>query len=331
MTRQQKILLNYVIGPVLFVILAASIYLKVVSQPDLKEKIKVIQLAFTGQKASLFIVLFCLMICNWGIESRKWQLLMRPIQPVGYLRAFRAVLSGLSFSLFIPNGVGEYFGRMVYMDEGNRLKSISLSIAGSMSQVIITSIAGVISLHYLKQGAWLQSNVLVSVPIFWINLVLSMMWMGTIVLVVVYFRISWLSKIFGKISFIQRYQYFIEHLETFTTFDLTKILSLSFFRFLVFTTQYLVTLHLFEAAVPLPVALATVSVVFLVLLVLPTIPAADLGLRGQTAIQLFGLVSSNSIAIIATTTTIWFLNLILPAMAGSLFIAGIRLFKKDIK
>lgn len=316
------------LGPILFIILAISIYYKIQSQPDLQEKTTLIKNAFNSNNLTLIIVLVLLMFCNWGIESRKWQLLMRPIQQVSFLKSFRAVLSGLSFSLFIPNGIGEYFGRIVYMDEGNRLKSISLTIAGSMSQVIITTLAGIISLIYLKEHAWQHAPLIQGLSIFWINIILSMIIMGAIVLILVYYRLSWLSRIFEKIPVVHKYRYFIEHLSTISTKDLTKILGLSLARFSVFTAQYIVALEIFKSGVALPEAMATVSVMFLVLLVLPTIPAADLGLRGQTALQLFGLISTNAIAIIATTATIWFVNLILPAMAGSLFVAGIRIFKK---
>ena len=43
--------------------------------------------------------------------------------------AYKAVLSGVSLSLFVPNGIGDYAGRLVYMREGNRLKSITLTPA----------------------------------------------------------------------------------------------------------------------------------------------------------------------------------------------------------
>lgn len=326
--KQHKILINYVLGPVLFLILAVSIYYKVESQPDLEEKTNYIKNAFAKENHTLIILLVSLMICNWAIESRKWQLLMRPIQRISFLRAFRAVLSGLSFSLFIPNGIGEYFGRIVYMDEGNRLKSISLTIAGSMSQVIITALAGIIGLFYLKENAWQHTPIIQGLSFFWINIVLSMIIMGAFVLIMVYYRLSWLSSLFEKIPIVHKYRYFIEHLETFSAKELTKILGLSFIRFSVFTAQYVLALNIFKTGVGLPDAIATVSVIFLVLLVLPTIPAADLGLRGQTALQLFGLICTNAVGIVATTAIIWFVNLILPAMAGSLFIAGIRIFKK---
>jgi hypothetical protein len=74
-------------------------------------------------------------------------------------------------------------------------------------------------------------------------------------------------------------------------------------------------------------AVCTTSVLFLVLVILPTIPVADLGMRGEAGLQLFGILTANKIGIVATTAGIWLVNLIVPAMAGSLFILGIKLFR----
>jgi uncharacterized membrane protein YbhN (UPF0104 family) len=49
-----------------------------------------------------------LLFVNWGIEARKWQLMMRPVQRVSFLTSVKAILSGLALSLFLPNGFGEY-------------------------------------------------------------------------------------------------------------------------------------------------------------------------------------------------------------------------------
>jgi hypothetical protein len=74
-------------------------------------------------------------------------------------------------------------------------------------------------------------------------------------------------------------------------------------------------------------AVCTVCVLFLVLAILPTIPVADLGMRGEAGLQLFGILTTNATGIVATTSGIWLINLILPAVAGSLFIFGIKIFR----
>ena len=70
---------------------------------------------------------------------------------------------------------------------------------------------------------------------------------------------------------------------------------------------------------------------FLALAIVPTIALAELGIRGKLSIYLFGLFSTNTLGIILTASTIWLINLIVPALAGSLFMVGIKLFKKEEK
>jgi hypothetical protein len=72
-----------------------------------------------------------------------------------------------------------------------------------------------------------------------------------------------------------------------------------------------------------------VSVLFLCLAIWPTIAILELGLRWEYSLFLFSLYSSNTVGIYAVATAIWLINLVVPAMAGSLFLLGLRIFKKE--
>ena len=74
-------------------------------------------------------------------------------------------------------------------------------------------------------------------------------------------------------------------------------------------------------------AVFTTCVLFLVLAILPTIPFADVGLRSEAGLQLFGIISVNTLGIVATATGIWLVNLIIPSIFGSLFMLGVRIFR----
>ncbi len=70
-----------------------------------------------------------------------------------------------------------------------------------------------------------------------------------------------------------------------------------------------------------------VGVMLTLLAIIPTTALAELGIRGKMSLLLLGLISTNSVGIIATAAGIWLINLILPAIAGTLFILGIRIFR----
>jgi uncharacterized membrane protein YbhN (UPF0104 family) len=129
--------------------LSYSIYRQIKNQTDLAQAWGGIRESLNSKKIWNLIVVMLLMILNWSIESVKWKLSVKKIQEVSFIRAFKAVLSGVSFSVSTPNRMGEYLGRILYMDEGNRLKTVSTTIVGSISQLIITLLMGCIGLLIL--------------------------------------------------------------------------------------------------------------------------------------------------------------------------------------
>jgi hypothetical protein len=324
--RRYKILLNYIIGPLLFVVLSVSIYYKVKHQANLQETKEMMRGAVSGSNVLLIVFLVLLMLINWSIEARKWQVLVSRVERVNFFTAFSAVLSGLSLSLFVPNGIGDYAGRILYMQEGNRLRSVTLTLVGSMAQLIVTLTGGLIALLYLR-NTWHTAELFKGLSFFWINGIMFMIAMGALLMLFIYFKLSWLTVMFEKIPFVYKYRFMVEKLEHISIADLTRILWLSVVRFGVFIVQYLLMLHIFNVQLNMLDAACTVSVLFLVMAILPTIPVADLGMRGEAALQLFGILTTNNMGIIATTAGIWFVNLIIPAVAGSLLILGIKLFR----
>lgn len=327
--KRFKTILNYIIGPLLFIILAFVIYSKIKNQPDLSQKLQVVKNIFTQQNIPQLIILFLLLCINWGIESRKWQLLMRPIQNVSFLTSVKAILSGLALSLFLPNGFGEYPARALYMNDGNRLRSVALNVAGSMAQLIVTLVTGILSLIYLRNFTWSDKPALQNFSLLWLDWIILIIIGATVLLIVIYFRLSWLTKLFARIPFIVKYKYFIQGLEAFHWKELTRILNLSFVRFIVFVVQYIVVLRLLNVKIELADAICTTCVLFLVLAILPTIPFADVGVRTEAGTQLFGLITPDFFGIVATTSLIWLINLIIPSIAGSLFLLNIKIFRKQ--
>lgn len=69
-----------------------------------------------------------------------------------------------------------------------------------------------------------------------------------------------------------------------------------------------------------------ISIFFLWLALGPTITLFELGLRWEYSILLLGTMSDNVVGIYATATAIWLLNLVLPALLGSLSVLSVRKF-----
>ncbi|MBK5272907.1 MAG: flippase-like domain-containing protein [Bacteroidia bacterium] len=329
LNRNIKIFVNYFLGPLLFVWLSWTIYWQIKNQPDLTKTWLHVRESFSSPLVWNLFAVIVLMVINWFIETIKWKLAIKKIQHISFLKAFKAVLSGVSFSVSSPNRVGEYLGRLLYVDEGNRLKAISLTIVSNISQLIITLLFGCMGLIILFPK--LESGHIVSD--IWIRAILYGVLAVLVILTLFYFRLPVLVKWIDRWPGSRRYAYLIKALEEFDATLLIQLLSLSAVRFIVFTVQYYLLFRLFDVPVFWWQGFWTVSVSFLVLAIIPTIAIIELFQRRMIVNTIVGLYSANELGITLTTAGIWFINLIVPAITGSLLILSIKkIFKnKDEK
>ena len=326
--RKLKIIIRYVVGPLLGAWLFYSLYQQIRGQPHLRDSLVLMKDAPFGKSSWKFWLVIMLALVNWGIEARKWQVLLKPLQSIRFLRAYRSVLSGLALSLNTPNRMGEYGGRILYVKEGSRLKAISLSIAGSISQLIITLALGCGGLVYLIYFSNLQTEYVMGLSLYWIKFLLLISSIITGFLLLFFFRLSWLIKLLEKIPYSSRFTQYLNVLEQFTAKILLRLLSLSFFRYLVFVLQYILLLQLLHVEIFWFDCFWIISILFLVLAIVPSFAIADLGIRGKFSTALLSLYSANIVGILGTTFGIWCINLFIPAFAGSILILGIKFFKE---
>ncbi len=251
---------------------------------------------------------------------------MRPLERVSWWTALKAIFSGVALSVITPNRIGEYGGRMLYLHEGNRVRSIPLTLIGSLSQLIITLLAGISGMIAVK-NIWQETAIDHTIPVLFMNASLYLLSLISLILLIFYFKLSAFTRWVEKMPMSARLKRYIEAADNFSFSHLFNILWLSFFRYLVFTLQYVWLLQVMQVELSLTQGFVLVSVLFLLLAVYPTFALLELVVRQQLGILIFGLVSSNSLGIIAASTGIWLINLVMPAILGSLLIPLIRLYK----
>lgn len=289
-----------------------------------------IRASMQGKQSWMLWAVFALMFINWGIEARKWQVLLKPLEKISWLKAYQATFAGLAFAVNTPNRIGEYGGRIIYISESNRLKAVSLTVVGSMSQLLVTLLAGCVGLAYLLNlSQSIRAEMFTSSVIFWIQVMLYVITVLVLIGFLFYFRLGWMIKIIDRVPAFSRVVPYINVLEGLTPNHLLRILSLSCTRYLVFVSQYILMIRLMQVDVSVWQAFWLVTVIYLVLALVPTIALAEIGLRGKISLELFGLVSVNNIGIVAATVGIWAVNLIIPALIGSLFVLRIKIFKNQ--
>ena len=327
LNKNIKIFLNYFLGPLLFIWLSASIYSQVRHQPDLATSWIKIKQSIDSPKIWYLVLGVVLMFFNWSIEAIKWKISIQNIQPVHFFKSFRAVLSGVSFSVSTPNRMGEYLGRVLYIEEGNRLRAVSLTITSSMSQLIITLFFGLIGLFWFRSRIETGEMLKGIESSLWLQVLQCGVVIVLAILTVFYFRLSLLARLVERLRNGQKYVWLVSSLTGIHATLLLKLLSLSAIRYVVFIVQYFLLFRLFEVNIEWWQCFWAVSVIFLVLAIIPTFAIAELGIRGKVSLKLLELFSANSLGITVATATIWLINLVVPAIAGSLLILSIKIFK----
>ena len=316
------------LGPILFLWLAYSIYQQVQHHKDLDQSWNLIKQTLVEKGWKVISFVFVLMILNWGLEARKWQLLATKVQPISYWSAYKAILTGQAFALNTINRSVDFVGKVLYLEKGNRLRAIGLSLIGSMSQILVTFSLGFISLTILRFTLLDNQAILPGLSVFWLDALLIGLIPGIFLFGVFYFNVALVIRWMERIPFVSKYKFFLEKMENLHNKELTRILLLSLFRYVVFVVQNVLLLKVFGVAANWQILVCLISVLFMLMAMIPTIALAELGIRGKLSLELFGLVSTNQLSILAASSGIWIINLIIPAMLGTFFLLGLRLFKQ---
>ena len=254
--------------------------------------------------------LIMLMFCNWSVEAIKWQLLVNKITHVNFLTSLRAVFSGVTISFFTPNRVGEFAGRMMFLNPEIRVQSVLSTFIGSISQLIITIIAGLAGMSVLL-NYFFQVSPAIQTTVIILSISLS------VVLLFFFLHLKWITKLSLIQKFPERIKKYISVFENYSSHDLKKVLMFSFIRFLLFTFQYWLLLRMAGVILPFTTAALCISLIFLVLALIPTIAIAELAFRGSVALGVLQVFSSNTEGILIASFGLWFINLALPAAIGS--------------
>jgi hypothetical protein len=329
LNKNIKLIVNYFLGPVIFLLLLYVIYLQLIQKSNWQGSLQQIEHAFSGPGQWKMWMVFLLMIVNWGLEAKKWQISIAQIQPISFWRAFKATLTGSTMASFTPNRMGEYLGRILYVKKGKRIHSIALNFICSMAQIIITLLIGCWGILYLQ--FYPHEYVMPGFPAFHmaLKILFVLVLLVLVFLVLLYFRLSWLVMLIGWLKLPSKYLVYVKILERVSSSILLRILLLSFLRYCVFIVQYFFLFDVFGVSITWWQTWGSISVVFLIMTIVPTFTLlTELGLKWEASIQVVQLFSGNTVGIFVVSFGIWMINLVIPALVGSLLILGIKFFKK---
>jgi uncharacterized membrane protein YbhN (UPF0104 family) len=252
----------------------------------------------------LLPVAILLLPVNWGIEAFKWQRMMRRLETVSFLSSCRAVLAGVTVSLFTPYRTGEFAGRVWVLSPGNRVPGALLTVAQSFSQLIITLLAGTLAVfNYQPYSPEL-------LPLF---VLLSL---TVLIALVAFFRISFFAGWISRFRYLSRWRDALQLCSGYSFRELSFILTLSAVRYAVFVLQYYLLLLFFGVDVGFSAAVLRIAVTYLASTLVPTFALVEPLMRGSMAVTLFSEVTLQTQEVLFATSLLWLINILLPAFAG---------------
>ena len=313
------------------------LYNEIFRKKDLSSVIDFYPEISTNQGFALTLVfVFLLLIVNFLLEAVKWRFFISPLEKINLWVSLKAVLTGVSVSMFMPNRVGDYLGRVFILKKADRLQAVISTIVGSMSQLITTLLFGSVALliafpKYLDLAE--QIN-------FWIYLGLwAVVVIGDFTIVFFYLNFGAFSAVIKRISG-KGYEKIKKYADVFSLYkstDMLFVLLISILRYFVFSFQFFLLLLLFKVEIGYFDAMVLISLVYLAMAIIPTIALTEIGVRGSVSIFIFstyfsllGKTAVNlELGVASASTTLWLFNLVIPAFVGAIFVFSLKFFRKN--
>jgi hypothetical protein len=321
LTVAAKKLFSYLLKAAILVLAFIFIYRRVNNNANLKQFETLIAHISHNQVVITMSFVVLLMIVNWVLESLKWKYLTRKLVIITAWEAIEAVFCGLTWAVFTPNRIGEYGGRVMFLPNRKRIHGLFAMAVGSFGQNVITNVLGLSALIWFS-FTFLHLNI-------WISFGLSVVAISFMVLLsVFYFNIRWLVSLLNSIRFLKKYHRFFDIMGRYKTTELLNIMWFCIARFFVFSFQYYLVIHLLMPEISLFPMMMMVFILFFIQSALPSLDLLDVGVRSMTASTFFVYITDQKIAVVAAVSSIWLINLIIPAILGSVFVLKLKFFDR---
>lgn len=326
-TKTQKLhslkVLDYLIKVLLVMAFGWVIYRQRIEGQDLD----ILYIHFRKQLDSrdlywLFLTVI-LMPFNWWFESLKWQCFTRSFSVLNSWQHFRAVLAGITFSLFTPNRLGDYLGRIIATGRSDKGKVFTATLAAHYVQLIV-----VLGFGWL--GALLFLPRIVELPTNQMKWVAGVGISGTLFLGLMGFILPKLLSFVKRLAWIQRLKW-IEHslnvLHTYQPRHFIRAAAFASVRYGIYCTQYYCMLRLTGIDLNYGIAWCGIALIFLIQTSIPLPPVLGLLARGEIAIFVWGEFDANEWSILTASYGLFLINLLVPGILGLITVIQLNLIK----
>ncbi len=288
--RQHKRIINIIlavfIAVFLFTYLSKNIDFKLVSSILAKTPFYVFIVACIGT------------ILNWGLEAKKWHFLINSIEKTSFFRAQSAVYAGVAVSNIFPFKIGEYLGKLYFVERENHIKSMGLSFVSSIAQMLL-NLSLSITPAIIMVGASTIKNNFSGFKLFGIFII--------IVLVILIF-----NKWGKKHKLIQDFKAGLAHLKG---KQVAMLIVFSFLRFAAFASAYVFVLHYY---LPYPVHYIYLGVgaIYFLQSFSPGMAATDASVRLALPLIIFGTAKTLKNEIETAAIINYVFSVLTPSLLG---------------
>ena len=221
----------------------------------------------TSTFISVLISVFILMFLNWGIESVKWKYLIKKIETVPFIKSLIAVLTGITVSIFTPNRIGEFAGRVFVLEKADRWKAVVITILGNFSQLLVTILAGAVGFLFFARE-YINPGSTQEYYFYGLLMIVSIM---VILLLLLFFNVSFLTNVVNRLpARLDKVKQYGEVFSLFTKRELLLVLFYSLFRYVIFIAQFYLLLLLFGVKIPFCETMMMTAMIYLVMAAIPT-------------------------------------------------------------
>ncbi|MCU0346380.1 MAG: flippase-like domain-containing protein [Saprospiraceae bacterium] len=319
-----KPILNLLAKLLITGLLAWAIYRQVFAKQQAEELWAAFVQHFTYPNMAWLLAVVALAPLNLALEALKWRELTRSFSKMNFWRSFKAVVAGSTIGIFTPNRVGEYGGRLLFVEEGQGWKAVISTMVGSLAQLLVLLAVGLVgALYFLLVKMEFEAQYL-----FWVAVSLASALVG--LLFFTYFNIDLMVVLAKRVPYVERFRNQLRHLTVLRNYhrrELGRALWYAFLRYATFTTQYYLLLQFYGVPAPWLMGMAGIATIFLVQASVPLPPAMGLLARSEIALFVWGFFTDDRVDILAATFSLFVINIVVPALLGLVFIIQVNILK----
>ncbi len=269
---------------------------------------------FFGVNIIYWILIGLLLILNWALEAKKWQILAQKIENISFFQAFKGVLVGLAFSNILVS-IGDFAGKILMLHSDKRLQSIGAALVGNAIQLYVSLLFGFFGLLF-----FVSSQHPTPAFAFYVLTVFLGICVSFGLILGIYFDKS--NALFLPKKIFKNY---LKVLKEFSPKEIKRIFILSFFRYFVFSTQFYLILVIFQLNLPWKVLFSGIFPIFLGKTIGSLFHSlGDLSIRELSAVYFFSFYGTDIPLVSLATFMVWIINVLFPSLVGSFYVFQLK-------